>query len=437
MRRRLAIATLGCKVNQVESASLAEGFEQKGYELVDFKNKADIYVVNTCAVTAKASYESRKLLRQAQKNKPLLVVATGCYAQVGAEEIFEQVEGPLLIAGQKEKAKLPEIVEDLKLPLKEKKVLVSEVKELKTCEPYPLSRFRGHKRAFLRVQDGCSLFCTYCIVPYARGPSRSLSLEEIKAQVIRFLEAGYREIVLTGVHLGLWGHDLTPPRTLLDLLKLLEELDVPRWRLSSLEPQELTEEILAFLKEAKGFCPHFHLSLQSGSDKVLRKMGRRYRAKDFESLLLKIKETFPQAAIGADVIVGFPAETEEDFETTFALIERLPLTYLHVFPYSPRPGTPAARWPQVPPHRIAERARKLQQLSLAKQKAFYRAHVGQTLEVLVLRYLEEQGLYEGLSRNYLKVIFEAKNDDLGRMVLVRVERAVDSWLYGRSVHQTV
>ncbi|AEH44825.1 MiaB-like tRNA modifying enzyme [Thermodesulfatator indicus DSM 15286] len=433
MKYRLAITTLGCKVNQVESASLAEQFEKKGYKFVDFKEKADIYIVNTCAVTAKASYESRKLLRQALKNEPLLVVATGCYAQVGAEEILGYLKAPILIVGQREKAKLPEIIESLSLPLKEKHIVISDVKDLKFCEPYPLSYFREHKRAFLRVQDGCSLFCTYCIVPHARGPSRSLNLEKIREQVLRFLAAGYQEIVVTGVHLGLWGRDLSPPKTLLDLVNLLEELGVPRWRLSSLEPQELSEDILYFARKAKGFCPHFHLSLQSGSNEVLRKMGRRYKVENFERLVLKIKELFPDAAIGADVIAGFPAETEKDFEETYALIEKLPLTYLHVFPYSPRPGTPAARWRQVPPHLVAERARKLQELSQAKRKAFYRAQVGQILEVLILRYLEEQGLYEGLSRNYVKVLFEAQEKELGHEISVKVERAVNSWLYGSKI----
>ncbi|HHI97833.1 MAG TPA: tRNA (N(6)-L-threonylcarbamoyladenosine(37)-C(2))-methylthiotransferase MtaB, partial [Thermodesulfatator atlanticus] len=210
--KKIAAATLGCKVNQVETASLIEAFQAKGYEIVPFKDQADVYLVNTCAVTAKAAYESRQLLRRALKKNPLLVVATGCYAQIAPEEIKEKVEAPVLIVGQAYKARIPEIIESLALPLEETRIVLSEVRGLKVCEPFPLSRFPEHKRAFLRVQDGCSLFCTYCVVPYARGPSRSLPLATIKAQVERFLAAGHLEIVVTGIHLGSWGKDLTPPR---------------------------------------------------------------------------------------------------------------------------------------------------------------------------------------------------------------------------------
>ena len=433
MRFRVAIATLGCKVNQVESASLGEAFERKGHKLVSFKEKADIYIVNTCAVTARAAYESRQLIRRALKKKPLLVVACGCYAQVAGKELKDLVKEPVLILGQQEKAKLLEIIESLSLPLEKTIISVSDTRDLRVCEPYPLSRFLGHRRAFLRVQDGCSVFCSYCIVPYARGPSRSLPLEEIRSQVRRYLASGYKEIVVTGVHLGLYGRDLSPSRSLLDIVLLLEELKVPRFRLSSLEPLEISDELLDLLARAKGFCPHFHISLQSGSDEVLKKMGRRYQAADFKTLVEKIKKIFPEAAIGADVIAGFPGEREEDFAKTFALLESLPISYLHVFPYSPRPGTKAASWPQVPPDKIAARAKKLQELSKAKRKAFLREQLGSEREVLVLRYVKEQGLYEGLTRNYVSVFFEADSSLLGEIARVKIERAVDSFLYGEIV----
>ncbi len=429
-KKTLAAFTLGCKVNQVETASLLEEFSSRGYEVVDFKEEADIYLVNTCAVTAKAAYESRQLLRRALKHSPLLVIATGCYAQVGVEEIREQVEGPLLIVGQEFKPRIPEIVEGLPLPLEETQALLSDVRKLKRCEPFPLHRFRGHQRAFLRVQDGCSLFCTYCIVPYARGPSRSLPLELIAEQAKRYLAAGYQEMVVSGVHLGLWGRDLDPPKKLLDLLRLLDELEVPRFRLSSLEPREIDLEMLSFLRASSGFCPHFHLSLQSASNEVLRKMGRRYRREDFLRVVEEILRFFPEAALGVDVIAGFPAETEKDFEETYRLLERLPLAYFHVFPYSPRPGTRAASWPQLPPHVVAERARRLRDLSRAKKKGFYARQIGKNFEVLVLRQDENTGLLEGLSRHYVTVFFHGEAKLTGRLVRVRVERAVDTTLYG-------
>ena len=427
---RLAASTLGCKVNQAETASLLEAFEARGFEIVPFKEEAEVYLVNTCAVTARAAYESRQLLRRALKRRPLLVVATGCYAQVGAEEIQEKVEGPLLVVGQGHKARIPEIVAGLELPLKETIVIRDEVKELRCFEPFPLSRFRGHRRAFLRVQDGCSLFCTYCIVPYARGPARSLPPEGVKAQVARFLAAGHREIVVTGVHLGSWGRDLSPPRDLSHLVALLVELGVPRFRLSSLAPTELSPNLLYRLAEAPGFSPHFHISLQSASDEVLRRMGRRYRQKDFLRVVEEILALFPEAAIGVDVIAGFPGEEEKDFEATYRLLEALPLAYFHVFPYSPRPGTRAATWPQLAPHVVAERARALQALSRAKKKAFYARQVGRSFEVLVLRRNEEQGLLEGLTRHYVTVLFPGGPELLGELVTVRVERMVDTTLYG-------
>ncbi len=432
-KKKIAAITLGCKVNQVETASLLEAFSARGYQIVNFKEKADIYLVNTCAVTAKAAYESRQLLRRVTKKAPLLLIATGCYAQIGAEEIKEKIKAPLLIVGQEFKPHIPQIVEKLSLPLQETRVLLSEVRRLTHCEPYPLHRFLGHQRAFLRVQDGCSLYCTYCVVPFARGPSRSLPLPLIKEQVERYLAQGYQEIVITGVHLGLWGQDLKPPQRLLDLLFLLEELKVPRFRLSSLEPREIDRETLAFLQAARGFCPHFHLSLQSASNEVLRKMGRRYRREDFISVVETIGKHFPEAAIGVDVIAGFPAETESAFEETYRLLEELPLAYFHVFPYSPRPGTRAATWPQLPPHLVAERAQRLRTLSRAKKKAFYARQIGKTLELLVLRKDPQTSLWEGLSRNYVTVFFESSLDLLGKLVLVGVERMVDTILYG-SLH---
>ncbi len=430
MAKRLAAFTLGCKVNQVETASLLETFRGQNYQIVSYKDEADIYLLNTCAVTAKAAYESRQLLRRALKRRPLLVIATGCYAQIAAQEIKEKVGGPLLIVGQAYKAKIPEIVSSLSLPLKETKIFLDDVKALRRCEPYPLSRFPGHRRAFLRVQDGCSLFCTYCVVPYARGPSRSLPLEMIEEQVKRFLAAGYLELVVTGVHLGSWGRDLTPQRRLVDLLNLLERLKVYRYRLSSLAPNEFTSDLILFLRDAQGFCPHFHISLQSASDEVLRRMGRRYRREHFVKLVEELIKRFPEAAIGVDVIAGFPGETERDFELTYRTLEALPLAYFHIFPYSPRPKTRAATWPQVPPHVVAERARALQALARAKKKAFYAQQLGKKLEVLVLRYDEERRLLEGLSRNYVTVFFPGEKALIGQVLEVQVERMVDTTLYG-------
>lgn len=429
---RIAATTLGCKVNQVETASLLERFEEKGLRPVSFKEEADVYLINTCAVTARAAYESRQLIRRALKRKPLLVAATGCYVQIGAREIVERIEEPVLLVGQDRKIEIPDLVEELEVPLKEPRLLVGDVSTLRRCVPFRLRRFPGHHRAFLRVQDGCNAFCSYCVVPYARGPARSLPEEEVIAQARRFRDEGYREIVVTGVHLGLWGVDLSPPRGLADLLQaLLENVRGPRWRLSSLHPSEIDRPLLDLMAENEAVCPHFHLSLQSGDDEVLAAMGRPYRAALIEEVVREIKDRLPEAAIGADVIAGFPTESEEAFERTAELLRRLPIAYLHVFPFSPRPGTRAAELPQIPPDRVAKRARVLQEISRAKKKAFYSQQIGRSLKVLVERYDAQRGLYRGLSENYVVVHFAGPPGLEGSVVSVKVERLVNELLYGR------
>ncbi len=431
---RIAATTLGCKVNQVETASLLERFEEKRFRITSFKDAADVYLVNTCAVTARAAYESRQLIRRALKKRPLLVVATGCYVQIGAKEILDRVEGPVLLVGQDRKAHLVEIVSQLELPLKESRVLVGDISQERSCFPFPLRRFPGHHRAFLRVQDGCNAFCAYCVVPFSRGPARSLPLEEVLRQAERFQKEGYQEIVLTGIHLGLWGQDLSPPKDLVDLLKALIKTNPPRLRLSSLHPTEVNKALLDLAEESGIICPHFHLSLQSGDDEVLAQMGRNYTAGLFEEVVWEIKRRFPEAALGADVIAGFPTESEEAFRRTYELLRRLPISYLHVFPYSPRPRTRAATWPLLPPDKVAKRARALQELARAKKKAFYSAQVGRVLKVLVeRRYDPKRGLYQGLSENYVVVHFSGPPGLEGSILPVRVERLVNEILLGTIV----
>ncbi len=427
---RVAGTCLGCKVNQVETFSLLEAWAQKGAQIVPFKAQADIYLVNTCAVTARAAYESRQLLRRALKKNPLLVVATGCYVQVSPEEILERVGAPLLLVGNALKENIPHIVEKLTLPLSEPVVLREDVSQLTKCGLFPLSFFPGHARAFLRIQEGCNAFCTYCIVPHARGPARSLLPEEVVSQALRFVNAGHKEIVLTGTHLGLWGKDLSAGQGLIQLLRVLEKKVPVRLRLSSLEPPEVTQELLTWAVSSPKFCPHFHLSLQSGDEEVLKAMGRRYTAWEVRDLVYDIKKLFPQAAIGMDVIVGFPKEDEEAFGRTVALLEDLPISYLHVFRYSPRPFTPAARWRQIPPDKIAARAKRLQGLSRAKFKAFMVENLGRVLQVLVQKRDKNTGLWQGISENYLSVLFAGPPDLQNKIVSVRLARVVNNKAYG-------
>ncbi len=431
MKERIAATTLGCKVNQVETCSLLEAFKAQGYEVVPFKEKADIYLINTCAVTARAAYESRQLLRRALKNSPKLVIATGCYVQIGLEEIIEKIDHPLFLVGQDQKAEIPNLIKKIELPLERNEIYVKPEVQLRQCIPFFFRRFYNHHRAFVKIQDGCNAFCSYCVVPYARGRARSLP-EDLVLQQIRLLkQEGYGEIVLTGIHLGWWGKDLSPPRNLLSLLKAVSKLHPPRIRLSSLNPEEISPALLDFAAESRLICPHFHLSLQSLDNQVLKLMNRHYGLQEIEEVVWMIKERFPNAALGADIIAGFPGETEEAFGRTLEALRRLPVDYLHVFPYSPRPGTKAAAMPQLPPHLVAQRAKALRELARAKKKAFYHTQMGRSFEVLVQGYDDRQNLYRGLTENYLTLYFSGPPGLEGQIVRVKGERLVDECLYGR------
>ncbi len=433
-RETFAVLTLGCKVNQVEGAYLAESLSALGGRAVSPGEGPRIVVVNTCAVTAKAAYEGRKLIRRALSLNPELVVATGCYAQTFPEEVLKAGEKKIAVFGQAEKFRLPEIMAENPPEKLRGQILVTPAERLRKAQPAPITRFPGHTRAFLRVQDGCSQRCAYCIVPLARGPSRSLSEEEVLRQAKIFVEEGYREIVITGIHLGFWGRDLRPPKTLVDLLRKLETLGQVRLRLSSLEVTEITPALLAWASSSANFAPHFHVPLQSGDDGVLRAMGRLYTGEFYLEVLSEIRRRFPQAALGADVLVGFPGESEEAFQRTYELIARSPLTYLHVFPYSPRPGTRAyTLFSQIPPEVIVRRARALRELSARKRKAFYQAQVGRVLQVLVEEREEETGLLKGLSENYVPVYLRGEAQLRGEIVSVRVVRVIDSRVYGERI----
>ncbi|OAQ21008.1 MiaB family protein [Thermosulfurimonas dismutans] len=428
--RRIAVITLGCKVNQVEGAFLRETLEAQGGILVSFRERADLYVLNTCAVTAKAAYEGRKLLRRALEASPELVVVTGCYAQTFPEEILKAGKGPVTVLGHAEKFRLVEILLAETPSTLAGEILVSLVEELKKAASAPIKSFPGHSRAFLRIQDGCSARCAYCIVPLARGPARSLPEEEILKQAKAFVEAGYREIVVTGIHLGAWGRDLSPPQSLTSLLRKLESLGDFRLRLSSLEVTEITDELLSWARESEKFCPHFHVPLQSGSNQVLAAMGRNYSGELYLETLRKIRQSFPEAALGADVLVGFPGETEEDFSRTYKLIAESPLTYLHVFPYSPRPGTRAYGRPLVPSEEVSRRTKLLRELAVRKKRTFFQAQLGRILEVLVEGIDEETRLLKGLSQNYVPVLFEGPEDLKGKIVRVKVVGVKGFQIYG-------
>lgn len=422
---KVAITTLGCKINQFESAAMTESLGREGFQLVPFDVGADIYVINTCTVTAKTDAESRRLIRRALRHNPgARVVVTGCYAQVASEQLRD-MPGVDLIVGNNEKKGIAEL---LKGAAPAEKVLVSDISRERTAEALRLESFAEHTRAFLQVQNGCDAFCSYCIVPYARGRSRSVPPDEALDGVRTFAEKGFQEVVLTGIHLGGYGLDLDPPTNLLALLEAVErEKIIPRLRVGSIEPNELSDNLIAFLSRSEVVCHHLHIPLQSGDDRTLERMNRRYTAASFRETIEKLVAVLPDISIGCDIIAGFPGETDAEFGNTLALVESLPIAYLHVFPYSRRDGTPAARMEgQVDGRVVRERAEALRHLSERKKREYYNRFLGRDLRVLA-QPPGKSGMLNGLSRNYISVEFD------GDAALVNTEVVVNISEVGKRV----
>jgi threonylcarbamoyladenosine tRNA methylthiotransferase MtaB len=398
------IVTFGCKVNQYDSAGLAQEFASRGWHAAPDGVVPDLILVNTCTVTARADQEARQVIRRLQREfSEVPIWVTGCYAQRAPLEVAS-LPGVRGVFGNKEKLAVTSCLSEAQRdgrPL----VRVEGFSPAETFASLCPHRFPGHTRGSLKVQDGCSHGCTYCIVPQVRGPSRSLEPEAVGKALLDLADAGFQEVVLTGVDLGQYGRDLHPPFTLAALLRRLAAGSWPfRVRLSSLEPQEITPDLVNALEGFPGLCPHFHLPLQSGADPVLRAMHRPYRAEDFREVLMELIRRFPDAALGLDVLVGFPTETARDFETTYHLVAALPVSYLHVFPFSPRPGTPATAMPRLPDKEVKARARRLRELGQAKKREFYQRQVGKVAEVLVEGPARQEGWLKGLSANYLRVM---------------------------------
>lgn len=418
---RVAIATLGCKVNQYESASFASAFEERGAELVPLSGPAEICVINTCAVTAKGGAQSRQMIRRALRANPKArLVVTGCYAQIAAGQIVELSERPICIVGNGYKDQLVEVA--LSGKSCDLEMYMGDIGRKQEICSLPVRRFPGRTRALLRVQDGCNRFCTYCIVPYSRGRSRSLPPEQVLAQAAVLAREGYREAVVTGIHVGHYGQDLSPPLSFGGLLRLLAGGEGGlRYRISSLEPMEVTEEVLELLASAVTFMPHLHIPLQSGDNAILRKMNRTYTREIFVEIIERCRARLPEAAIGIDVLVGFPGEDERAFGQTVSLLERLPVTYLHVFPYSKRPGTVAAGLPGQVPGRVKEkRVALLRELDRRKRTAFYTEQLGRVRETLIEGRRTRTHLYKGFTDNYVPVFCRASESAVNRVLPVRL-----------------
>jgi len=417
---RISVTTLGCKVNQYESRALEEALVRRGHQVVPFGEPAEVVVVNSCTVTHRSDRDVRALVRRARRQNPGACIAvTGCYAQVAPDEL--RALGVDLVVGSADKQRLPALLE-----AGQQGVCVAPWGASPALSAEPVTRFGERARAFFKVQDGCQAFCAYCIVPQARGPSRSLPLAEVSAGFARLREAGYAEVVLTGVHLGHWGRDLCPPQPFVRLLDAAEAAGMARVRLSSLEPGEVGDDVVARLAASPVLCPHLHVPLQAGSDRILAAMGRPYTGAGFAATMERAAGEIQGLCLGCDVIVGFPGEDEADFAATEALLESLPIGYLHVFPFSPRRGTRA--WdmtPWVPAGAIKERARRLRVLSQRKQQQFWRTQVGLRLPALA-EGSPSDGWLTTRTRNYVPVAVPwVGPPPLGEVAVIVTEVAAD------------
>lgn len=416
--KKISFVTLGCKTNQFESAAMTEAARKEGYLVVSAGEAADICVINTCTVTARTDAESRRLIRKALRENPAArIVVTGCYAQIAAEEL-STLPGVALIIGNTEKRELPQLLRNLG---EEQQIKVADISKVQETGPLLLETFAEHTRAFLQVQNGCDSRCSYCIVPHVRGPSRSVSLDNALDGIRTFARQGFQEVVLTGIHLGAFGLDLSPPTSLLELLSRAErEKIVPRLRLGSLEPTEISAELIELIASGQTICPHLHIPLQSGDDGVLTAMNRPYTSGFIRELVDQLTTVDPFLCLGTDIIAGFPGETDEAFERGYRFLEELPLAYFHVFPFSPRQGTPAATMPDpVPPAVIKKRAEALRTLSVRKKGAYFERFLGRELLVLIQQ-KRKGGSLQGLSRNYLTVAIPGHSAPVNTEVKVRI-----------------
>lgn len=427
--KKAASFALGCKVNQYESEAIAELFAEKGYEIVGIDEEADVYVINTCTVTNFGDKKSRQLIRKVKRqNENAIVAVVGCYAQTAPKELME-IAGVNLVIGTKDRAQIVEMVEQYDRANGVENH-VSDIMKERVFEPLSIQKLANRTRAYLKIQDGCSQYCSYCIIPYARGPIRSREPQEVVAEVKRLAENGFKEVVLTGIHVASYGKDRRDT-SLPDILKQVHEVEgIERIRFSSIEPNVVTEEFAQTMAALPKVCDHFHLSLQSGCDKTLKEMNRKYDTEKYRQAVATLRKYLPKVALTTDIIVGFPGETEEDFRESYAFAEEIGFAKIHVFPYSPKRGTPAAaRKDQLLNAVKAERSHTLIQLSDKMAADFLADAVGTDAEVLYERAVGD-GIYEGHTTNYMKVHGRSEVDLTNRIAKTHITRAEGEMLFG-------
>jgi len=434
--KKVAVNTLGCRTNQLESSIIIDDFSKNGWEIVKFSDIADIYIINTCTVTGKSDTNSRYYIRQAKRTNPnAKIVVTGCYAQTSPEELSNLAEIDLII-GNAEKANLFEIVNAFFVKNSDKKVLVTDIMQENEFRDKKALSASGRTRVNIKIQDGCNYRCSYCIVPYARGKSRSNSIENILDQVKKMTDQGYKELIISGIHLGQWGLDLSLKNSLASLIREIEKIEnLKRFRISSIDPMEFNEDLIETLINSNKFCKHLHISLQSGCDEILKQMKRRYTVEYYSDLIMNLTNNIENLAIGSDIIVGFPGETEEYFNTTHESLKSLPVSYIHVFSYSRRKGTPADKMPnQVNDFTKKKRNSLLTKLAAEKNFEFRKSQIGKEAEILVEFSRDKKtGLLKGMTDNFISVLTEGDDCYKNNLTKVVITEAASDFTKGKII----
>lgn len=426
--KKAAFYTLGCKVNQYETEAMSELFEKSGYEIVDFNSPADVYVINTCSVTSMSDRKSRQMIRRANKLNPSAIIAVaGCYSQTAPDKVAE-IEGVNLVLGTQDRGRIVELTEEISNNDCVNKVC--DIMKNHTYEDLAVSTYSDRTRAYIKIQEGCNQFCSYCIIPYARGPIRSRELSDITDEVKKLASRGFTEIILTGIHVASYGLDKKDGTNLAVLLNTVNSVDgIRRIRLSSIEPMTLDEKFIEQIKDCTKLCPHFHISLQSGCDETLKRMNRKYTVSQYKSIVDGLRAHYKNPAITTDVMVGFPGETDEEFNKTLDFINEINFSDIHIFQYSQRPGTPAAEFPQQIAPETKERRSKAVEAAAERSRAeFLKKHIGKIEEVLFEQ--RKDDMFEGKTSNYITVMVKSDIDLSGQYKKVFLEKIINNVLYG-------
>ncbi len=430
--KKVAFYTLGCKVNQYETEAMTELFEKNGYISVNSEEYADVYVINTCTVTHMSDRKSRQYIRRMKKKNPNAIIAVvGCYSQVSPEEILD-IEEVNLVMGTNDRKAIVENIDNLTVDSKVS--TVDDIMKVKDFESIEISQTNGRTRAFIKIQDGCDRYCTYCIIPYARGRIRSRKMDEIVEEIETLSRNGFKEVVLTGIHVASYGKDLRDGSDILTVLKEVHNIDgIERIRLSSVEPKLFTDEFISEICSLEKLVPHFHLSLQSGSDGVLQRMNRRYSAEEYKRIVEILRDRIPDVSITTDVIVGFPGESNEEFLETLGFLKELKLMHTHIFKYSPRKGTPASIMEnQIDSQTKNFRSGVLLNLCTKNFRNFVEKFKDRELRILVEE-LDNDGYYEGLTDNYIRIKVRSEHDIRGEFVDVRISDIMDDYCIGELI----